>query len=165
MRYLEHQNHRENPGYAAFLKRLADPVCASVPNGARGLDVGCGPTPLLSELLTASGRPTEHYDPLFFPRNELLQETYDFVTCCEVVEHAHDPAALFGQLSRLIGPGGLIAIMTQFRLADDLFARWWYRRDTTHVCFYSERTLRWVARHLALTVNFPVANIALLARP
>ena len=109
LRYLEHQNHRDDPRYAGFLRRLADPVCAHVPIGARGLDVGCGPTPLLSELLTASGRPTQFYDPLFFSRGELLGEIYDFVTCCEVVEHAHDPAALFGQLARLIGPGGLIA--------------------------------------------------------
>ena len=163
LRYLEHENRRDDPGYAAFLRRLADPVCAHVPIGARGLDVGCGPTPLLSELLTASGRPTEHYDPLFFPVAELLLETYDFVTCCEVVEHAHDPTALFGQLSRLIRPGGVIAIMTQFRPTHDSFDSWWYRRDTTHVCFFSEPTLRWVARHLALTVTFPVANVALMA--
>lgn len=165
LRYLEHQNHRDDPGYAGFLRRLADPVCAHVRIGARGLDVGCGPTPLLSEMLTAGGRPTEHCDPLFFPRTELLVETYDFVTCCEVVEHAHHPAALFGQLARLIGPGGMIAIMTQFRPSDASFGSWWYRRDATHVCFFSEPTLRWVATHFALTVTFPAAGIALLARP
>jgi len=165
LRYLEHQNRRDDPGYAEFLRRLADPVCAHVPIGARGLDVGCGPTPLLSELLTASGRPTQFHDPLFFSRGELLGEIYDFVTCCEVVEHAHDPAALFGQLARLIGPGGLIAIMTQFRPIDDSFGRWWYRRDATHVCFFSEPTLRWVARHLCLSVTFPVAGVGLLTRP
>ena len=164
LRYLEHENRRDDAGYAGFLGRLENEVCARFPIGARGLDVGCGPTPLLSELLTRSGRPTEHYDPLFFPRGELLQETYDFATCCEVVEHAHDPAALFGQLARLIGPGGLIAIMTQFRPIDHSFGSWWYRRDATHVGFFSERTLRWVASHFGLRVTFPVASIALLTR-
>ena len=164
MRYVEHQNHRDDPGYVAFLMRLADPVCARVPIGARGLDVGCGPTPVLSELLTASGRPTQHYDPLFHPRAEALRDTYDFATCCEVVEHAHDPAVLFSQLARLIQPGGLIAIMTQFRPVDGSFDSWWYRRDATHVCFFGEPTLRWVARHLALSVTFPVPNVALMQR-
>lgn len=164
LRYLSHENHRDDPGYVGFLMRLADPVCARVPIGACGLDVGCGPTPVLSELLTASGRPTDHYDPLFHPQAALLRGTYDFVTCSEVVEHAHDPAALFGQLALLIKPGGLIAIMTQFRPADHSFGSWWYRRDATHVCFFGEPTLRWVARHLALTVTFPVSNVALLTR-
>src|SRR6478672_7227619 len=65
-RYLAHENDAANDGYVRFLRRLADPVCAAVEVGSRGLDVGCGPSSLLETLLTESGRPTESYDPLFF---------------------------------------------------------------------------------------------------
>src|SRR6476646_6898518 len=43
LRYLEHRNDGSDSGYVEFLRRLADPVCARVPVGARGLDFGCGP--------------------------------------------------------------------------------------------------------------------------
>jgi len=161
-RYLAHENRRDDDGYANFLRRLADPVCARMPAGSRGLDVGCGPTPVLAELLTASGRPTEYYDPLFFPRPELLRATYDFVTCTEVVEHAHDPAALFAQLVGLTPPGGTIAVMTSLHDSRTDFGTWWYARDITHVCFFSERTMTWLGDRFALRMEFVGANVVLL---
>ncbi len=162
-RYLVHQNSPDDAGYVAFLQRLAGPVCARVPVGSRGLDVGCGPAPVLAMLLTTSGRPTLYHDPLFFPRAELLGATYDFATCTEVVEHAHDPAALFAQLVGLLRPGGTLGVMTS--LVDDrtIFDTWWYRRDITHVCFYSERTMRWIGRRWSLDVEIPATNVILFA--
>ena len=160
-RYLAHQNDRGDPGYVAFLRRLADPLCERVPLRAVGIDVGCGPAPVLSELLSTTGRPTRYYDPQFFPDRAPLRETYDFVTCCEVVEHAHDPAVLFTQLVGLLRPHGVLGVMTSLRDPHAEFARWWYRRDTTHVCFYSMRTLQWVAEHFDMTLSVPASNVAL----
>src|SRR5471032_1083839 len=65
VRYLEHQNDASHAGYRAFLRQVADPLCAAVPVGAQGLDMGCGPAPVLAGILTASGRPTAQYDPVF----------------------------------------------------------------------------------------------------
>ncbi|CAN5909420.1 class I SAM-dependent methyltransferase [soil metagenome] len=160
-RYLAHENSRDDSGYVAFLRRLAEPMCARVPVGARGLDVGCGPVPVLSELLTASGRPTEHYDPLFHAHGALLLHRYDFVTCCEVVEHAHDPATLFAQLVELLQAGGTLGVMTSLHDASTNFATWWYVRDLTHICFFSEVTMRWIGRQWSLDVDIPVPNVVL----
>lgn len=160
-RYLAHQNDRGDPGYVAFLRRLADPLCARVPEGASGVDIGCGPAPVLSELLAETGRATRYYDPQFFPDRSPLSATYDFVTCCEVVEHAHDPSALFTQLVGLLRPHGVLGVMTSLRDPHADFARWWYRRDITHVCLYSMRTLQWVAEHFDLTLSVPASNVAL----
>lgn len=160
LRYREHQNSREDTGYVDFLRRLVDPVCAQMPVGSRGLDVGCGPVPVLSELLTDSGRPTEYYDPLFFPRLELLAATYDFVTCNEVLEHAHDPASLFAELVGLVRPGGTLTVATGMFGETIDFKTWWYRRDITHVCFFSEGTLRWAAQRFGMGISFPATNVA-----
>ena len=158
-RYRLHQNSGDDPGYLKFLARLADPMIARVPVGASGLDYGCGPTPALAQLLTGSGRPTASYDPVFAPDAALLDRRYDFVTCSEVVEHAHDPLALFRALARLVNIGGHIGVMTKWY--DDVdFATWSYRRDVTHVCFYSVETMRWIAEHFRWTLATPAPDIA-----
>ncbi|MDB4916022.1 MAG: type 12 methyltransferase [Gemmatimonadetes bacterium] len=163
VRYLEHENHAASAGYVDFLRTLADPVCKAVPAGAHGLDFGCGPAPVLAALFCESGRPTDSYDPLFHANDVLLTATYDFVTCSEVVEHAHDPAALFGQLMSLVRVGGVLAVMTRMHGTHMDFGTWWYRRDLTHVCFYSVETMQWIARQRACELRLPVANVALFA--
>jgi SAM-dependent methyltransferase len=164
LRYLEHENGAEDAGYVGFLRRLADPVCDVVPVGARGLDFGCGPAPVLGELLAAAGRPTSSYDPLFRPDDALLELRYDFVTCCEVAEHAHEPALLFDRLAGLLRPGGTLAVMTRF-YGDVPFENWWYRRDPTHVCFFNADTMRWVARRYGWRLELPTEHVAIFGVP
>ena len=162
-RYQLHRNDAADSGYIRFLQRLAEPMMERLPAGARGLDVGCGPTPALSALFTAAGFPCAAYDPLFVPDVAPLSDRYDFLTCSEVVEHAHDPADLFTRLGGLLLPGGLLGVMTRFHGHEAPFATWWYRRDPTHVCFYSEPTMRWIAGHYGWTVEFPRPHVALFA--
>ena len=145
-RYLLHKNHRENAGYVSFLDRFADAVTAAVPLHARGLDFGCGPAPVLGELLTARGYPTVSYDPIFFDDERLLRGSYDFVACCEVAEHAHSPRRLLDQIEGCLPHGGVIAIRTVLFDGSTAFADWWYQRDPTHVSFYTPATMTWIAR-------------------
>ena len=133
--------------------------------GARGLDFGCGPAPVLASLLTNAGYPCAAYDPLFAPDAALLDERYDFVACSEVVEHVHDPAGVFARFGRLLGRGGLLGVMTRFHDIDTPFATWWYRRDPTHVCFYAEATMRWIAAGRGWEVSFPRPDVALFSVP
>lgn len=137
--------------------------------GARGLDFGCGPAPVLSELLTSAGFPCAAYDPFFARDETLLDERYDYVTCSEVAEHAHDPAEMFATLHRLLGPGGVLGVMTTFYQNRAAFADWWYRRDPTHVCFYNEDTMRWIGERHGWMTDFPAPNVTLFtaqsARP
>lgn len=160
-RYELHRNDPADADYVAFLRRLADPIAARLQPGARGLDFGCGPAPVLSQLLTGSGLPCAAYDPFFHPNESLLRERYDYVVCSEVVEHAHDAAAMFATLHSLLRPGGVLGVMTRFYPECDAFGDWWYRRDPTHVCFYNEASMRWITTRHASTVDFPCANIAI----
>lgn len=160
-RYREHHNDPDDAGYIRFLRRLADPVMERLPAGARGLDFGCGPVPALASLLASAGFPCVSYDPVFAPDELMLNRTYDFVTCSEVLEHLHDPRATLALLARLLARGGMLAVMTQFRTDAASFAHWWYRRDITHVCFHSETTMRWIAADRGWALELPRPGIAL----
>ena len=163
-RYELHENDPADRDYVGFLRRLADPLMDRLQPGACGLDFGCGPAPVLSALLTSAGFPCAHYDPFFAPNEALLGARYDYVTCSEVVEHAHDPAEMFATLHRLLRPGGVLGVMTRFYPAGTAFADWWYRRDPTHVCFYDEATMRWIAERHGWRVDFPRADVALFTK-
>ncbi len=145
--YERHRNAIDDPGYRRFLWRIAAPLLARLPAGARGLDYGCGPGPALAAMLAESGHPMAVFDPIYAPDHELLKPGYDFITCTEVAEHFHQPAAEFERLHSLLRPGGWLALMTRFQTDDDRFAGWHYRRDPTHVVFYKAETLSWLADH------------------
>ena len=163
-RYELHENSSGDADYEDFLSRLAAPIIARTPVGARGLDYGSGESDALAGLLARSGRPTVAYDPAFRPSAAALDDRYDFVVCSEVIEHVHEPRALLDRLDRLVRPGGIIGIMTA--MYDDVpsFAAWWYVRDITHVCFYSKATMEWIARELGWSVAFPAPNVAVFER-
>lgn len=158
-RYAEHNNRPDDPGYRAFLGKLAIPLAHRLAPGAQGLDYGSGPGPTLSGMLTEAGFPTRIWDPFFAPDPRVLEDRYDFITCTETAEHFYWPGEEFRRLDALLAPGGWLGLMTGIFHPDQDFATWWYVRDPTHVVFYSPETLEWIARHhgWALVVLGPTA--------
>lgn len=163
--YALHENDPHDPRYRRFLSKLADPLLARVPPGARGLDYGCGPGPALAAMLTAAGRPTALWDPIYAPDPAPLRLRRDFVTCTEAAEHFHDPCAEFDRMGALLRPGGWLAVMTCFQTDDARFAGWQYRTDPTHVVFYRAETLRAVAAARGWSCEIPVKDVALMRVP
>lgn len=160
--YDQHRNAVGDPGYRRFLNRLASPLLAVLAPGSSGLDYGCGPGPALAAMLEEQGHRVAVYDPYFHPDQAALNGSYDFITCSEVVEHFHDPAAEFDRLGRLLRSGGVLAVMTCFQSDDDRFAAWHYRRDPTHVVFYRVETLRHIAVDRGWKCEVPVKDVALM---
>lgn len=163
--YLHHENEVDDPRYRRFLSKLADPLIAQLRPGARGLDYGCGPGPALAAMLREAGHDVAFFDPFFAPDPAPLEHTYDFVTCTEVAEHFHRPAAEFARLRALVRPGGWLAVMTCFQTDDARFAGWQYRKDPTHVVFYREATFRFLADEWGWTCDVPVKDVVLMQRP
>ena len=126
---------------------------------------GCGPGPALAAMLSERGFTTAAYDPIYAPNTELLQRRYDFITCTEVVEHFHDPAAEFARFDRLLRPGGWLGVMTCFQTDDARFAAWHYRRDPTHVVFYREATFRRIAQRFGWRCEIPCKDVVLMHKP
>lgn len=147
-RYEHHQNHPGAPGYRAFLGRLFEPVNERLPKGSRGLDYGSGPGPTLHLLFEEAGHKMEIFDPFYANNPEVLQTTYDFITCTETAEHFYDPANEFRKLWALLKPGGILGIMTLLLTSPDTFPAWHYSRDDTHVAFYRKETFRWLTSQL-----------------
>jgi len=163
--YLSHENKIDDQGYRRFLSRLAVPLLERLHIGASGLDYGCGPGPALAHMLRESGHQCAVYDPFFAHDPAVLTKTYDFITCTEVAEHFHDPAAEFDRLDRLLRPGGSLGLMTCFQTDDAKFAKWHYRKDPTHVVFYKRETLAFVADRKGWKFDCPVKDIAIMQKP
>lgn len=163
--YAHHRNDVDDPAYRRFLARLADPLMQRLPPGARGLDHGCGPGPALAAMLAEAGYPMAVYDPIFRPGTEPLEGSYDFITCTEVAEHFHDPAAEFARFDRLLKPGGWLGVMTMFPPADANFADWHYRRDPTHVVFYAPETFAWIAARHGWVLDAARDHVVLIRKP
>jgi len=162
--YELHDNDPADAGYRRFLSKLTEPLMARLPEGARGLDFGCGPGPALAQMFTEAGFNMALYDPFFHPDPAALDGRYDFITCTEVVEHLHQPAEVLDQLDGLLKSGGWLGIMTCFQTDDDRFDNWHYRRDPTHVVFYREATFQWLAEHYGWRLEIPRKDVVLLQK-
>ncbi|HDS85639.1 MAG TPA: methyltransferase domain-containing protein [Phycisphaerales bacterium] len=163
--YLLHNNDPKDPGYQAFLNKLAEPLLKKLEPGMKGLDFGCGAGPALGLMLADMGYEMNFYDPFFFqPDTSVLHKTYDFIVCSEVAEHFHQPSHEFARLDAMLNPNGWLGIMTCFQTDDLKFANWHYRRDLTHVVFYREETFRYLAWQFGWDCQIPAKNIVLLQK-
>lgn len=162
--YDRHQNRIDDPGYRRFLSKLTDVLVPRLTPGARGLDFGCGPGPALVAMMNEAGFRVRGYDPLYAPVPSLQTDTYDFITCTEVVEHLHDCAGTFRRLNQCLKTGGLLGVMTCFQTDDERFANWHYRRDPTHVVFYREQTLRHLAGIHGWDCDIPRKDVAIFRK-
>ncbi|MFQ5423341.1 MAG: class I SAM-dependent methyltransferase [Phycisphaerae bacterium] len=152
-RYETHENTMDNAGYVAMFERFLAIFAACAPGVRTVLDYGCGPGPVLVELLRRRGYRAEGFDP-FFARDADLLRPFDAVVSTETFEHFARPDREMERLSRLVRPGGVLAVMTLFHSGRDGLADWWYMRDQTHVAFYSHATLHWISRHFGFDVVF-----------
>lgn len=143
--YDFHQNQTDDPGYRQFLSRLAEPLSARLATPSTGLDYGCGPGPLLANMLCEQGHSMTVYDPFYANHSHTLEKQYDFVTCTEVVEHFRQPQQEFQRLFALLKPDGILGIMTKLVIDAEAFSRWHYKNDQTHISFFSKETLQWLA--------------------
>jgi 2-polyprenyl-3-methyl-5-hydroxy-6-metoxy-1,4-benzoquinol methylase len=93
----------------------------------------------------------EIYDPLFAPDSSWKEKSYDAVTMVEVAEHLFEPLAQLRRVKMVLRPGGYLVLRTLLHYSDrERFNGWWYRKDSTHVCFYSPRSFEVAARLLEL---------------
>lgn len=155
-RYQTHKNDVENPGYQKFVTPLVEMIGEKFSPQHRGLDFGAGPGPVLSKLLSDKGYNIRQYDPFFHYHPELLEQTYDYIACCEVIEHFYEPLKEFRLLHSLLGPGGRLICKTHLYSPEIDFSRWYYKNDETHVFIYQAQTLAWIKE----TVGFSAITIS-----
>lgn len=155
--YDRHTNSIEDETYVAYFRNFINKAILKYSsNGKTGLDFGSGPVPVLAELLKRDyGYEMDIYDKFYAPEKNYEGKTYDLVTSTEVVEHLDDPIEYFKLFKSLLKRDGILAIMTQFHPKDEaIFSGWHYRRDDSHISFYTPKTIKWIAEMVGLEVVF-----------
>ena len=143
-RYDKHENTSDNSGYLNFLKPLLDAIFKDQNPENIGLDYGSGPNPVLTSYLQEQSYIVKPYDPFYSNDASLLDTTYDYIICCEVIEHFHNPNLEFTKLRTLLKPDAKLYCKTNL-LSDSInFENWWYKNDFTHTFFYTEKALQFI---------------------
>lgn len=95
-------------GYRRLLGRLKR---AGLERSHRILDFGCGGGQLVT-YLTSRGYNATGFDPHFSPYDDpvVLEDIYDCCIAQDVIEHVLNPISQLAALSKLVSPGGLVAI-------------------------------------------------------
>lgn len=158
-RYGLHENNIDDERYVKFLWPVVEELKKHVPSPATGLDYGSGPTPVLAELLRRENYDTLAYDPFFSPIDLQNISNLDFVVSTEAVEHFYSPGKEFQKIFKLLSPKGALIVKTEFFKPGMNMNQWHYPRDPTHVCFFSEESLKWVANKYSRSVAFPLPSI------
>jgi methyltransferase family protein len=162
--YDLHENIPDDPGYRRFLGRLFEPMRERVAVGSQGLDFGSGPGPTLSLMFEEAGFWMEIFDKFYANDPLVLEKQYDFISATEVVEHLHDPAKTLARLWECLKIDGWFGIMTKLAVGKEAFAKWHYKNDPTHVCFFSRETFRWLAGRWQAKIIFVGNDVVLFKK-
>lgn len=139
-RYEAHENE-ENDAYTTYLNKTVTAIKPLLLPSARGLDFGCGRTKILETLFRMSGFDVQSYDLFFHADHKLLSQQYDFIILSEVIEHLREPRDIMLRLKNNLSPGGQFFIKTKLRPETSAeFSKWFYKRDSTHVQFFNEKS-------------------------
>lgn len=163
-RYEHHQNESEDPAYLNYLSKIAKDCVPHLNQGAEGLDFGCGPSPLLANIFSQHGFSTNSYDLFFHPCLDYQTKNYDFIILSEVIEHLRNPMEVMTMLRGLLKPHGTFFIKTKFYPERKLFDDWFYKRDVTHIQFFNEASLNYLAKELKLSVIEKIGSDLYLLR-
>lgn len=145
--YRNHENSVEDLRYRQYARSVTDEATRRLSEAKAGgvfgkaLDYGCGPGPVVASVLRERGIAADEYDPVFFP-DGLREDSYALIVACEVVEHFREPKFEFSRVRDLLKPGGWFVVQTERLDFVESFEDWYYRRDPTHIAFYSERAFR-----------------------
>lgn len=149
--YKTHNNDVKDIRYQNFVSPIVEAVKSSYNKNHKGLDFGAGTGPVITSLLEKEVYEINLYDPFFHFYPENLQKKYDYIICCEVIEHFHNPYDEFRKLTNMLSSKGSIFCMTSLYDESINFKNWNYKNDETHVFFYHKKALEWIKKEFAFS--------------
>lgn len=152
--YDLHENSIEDEGYVNYLDRFLQVAVDPFVKSGMALDFGCGPEAVLAELIKKRGFAVKTYDRHFSHDEDALNHKYDLITSTEVFEHFHDPALEMKKISDLLSDGGVLSIMTSVPPVDDAFLKWSYRREQTHISFFTKKALETLGHSFGMEIIY-----------
>jgi len=160
-RYDQHQNSPDDLKYRAFLSRLLKPLLKQLQPDSEGIDFASGPAPTLSVMLQEQGFSMSVYDLFYANNRDVLDRQYDFLCCTEAIEHFAAPDREWQRFLSMVKSGGWIAIMTSRYDKVSSFSDWYYKNDSTHISFYSQKTFQWLAARDNLEMHIESESVVL----
>ncbi len=145
-RYKQHNNDVDDIRYHKFVSPIVNSVLKDFSKDHRGLDFGAGTGPVISKLLSDKDYQIVQYDPFFSDLPKLLKQKYDYIVCCEVIEHFHRPANELRLLKSMLKKSGKIYCMTAIYNQNIDFKNWYYKEDYTHAFFYQMETFNFIQK-------------------
>ena len=79
-----------------------------------------------------------------------MSRKYDFIVCCEVMEHFFQPFQEFQALFKCLRPQGKLICKTHMFEKGMDFDSWYYKDDPTHVFIYQAETVHWIKNNYLL---------------
>ncbi len=157
-RYDQHQNLEENQGYLNYLTPAIKLIKNEIEAGSTGLDFGSGPNPVLAKNLEALGYKMSLFDLYYTNDPSVFKKNYDFIVSTEVIEHLSQPEKELDRLWSLIKKTGSLIVMTQ--LSDGIdFEKWHYKNDPTHIAFFNQKSLNYLADKWGAKIYFLSDNL------
>jgi len=152
--YEHHNNNFESKGYVKMFEDFLDYFWQDLDkNATHGLDFGSGPGPVLAQIMENRSLHVEIFDKFYQPNPIYKDKKYNLITSTEVFEHLQNPLETLKLFKKHLKKGGLIAIMTLFHdNNEENFLKWWYRRDPTHILFYTPKTFEVLAKMCGLKI-------------
>ncbi len=164
-RYETHNNDVNDPEYQAFVSPIVSAVLGDFAPNHSGLDFGAGTGPVITKLLRDKGFHIVPYDPFFHNHTALLEDSYDYIVCCEVIEHFRCPAKDFKLLKRLLKPQGRLYCMTHLYSPGMELSDWYYIKDPTHAFIYQPVTLEWIRVNYGFSSCIIQGRLVILTSP
>ena len=152
-RYLKHSGII-NQGYRKFVQPLIETIENNHAKIDKGLDYGAGHSAIVTLMLAEKGYSIDLYDPYFHINNYIFAKKYDFIVCCEVIEHFNHPKSEFVALYNLLENTGKLHCKTEIYSENINFASWYYKNDPTHVIIYTSNTLAWIKEKIGFSNIF-----------
>ena len=145
-RYDNHTNDANDVGYQNFVKPITNSILNEFKSSDLGLDFGCGKDSPIVKILEENEYKIAKYDIFYYNDKKALEQKYDYIACCEVIEHFYNPKKEFELLKSLLKKDGVLYLMTGIYSDDIDFSKWWYKNDLTHVFVYTVETLYWIKK-------------------
>ncbi|RDH43977.1 class I SAM-dependent methyltransferase [Zooshikella ganghwensis] len=162
--YDQHKNAIYDQGYRRFLSRVVEPLVPKLAANGQGLDFGCGPGPALAAMLEERGFGVNKYDLFYYPDKSVLNQTYDFITATEVIEHLADPLHYIKLWLGMLKPGGWLGLMTKLVTNQQAFTHWHYIRDLTHISFFSPPVFEYLSTCLPISFEIIGSDVILVQK-
>jgi SAM-dependent methyltransferase len=144
--YEKHENDVYDLGYQNFVSPIVNAIVSQFSKTHHGLDFGSGTAPVITKMLQDLEYNILPYDFYFANHPKLLEKKYDYIACCEVMEHFYHPKKEFEMLAKMLKPNGKLFCKTSLYSEQINFDSWYYKNDLTHVFFYHEKTIAWIAK-------------------